>query len=448
MKSAQNYIELFKGNRALVERGSAGVLNAMRDAAVGSLGQYGLPHNGLEDYLHTDVASWFEPDWGMNLARLDMPVDLAQAFKCSVPNLSTQLYFLANDTFESSDSASRNTLPDGVFAGSLKEAALSRPEMVENFYGKLADMEKPGIAAINTLFAQDGFLLYLPDGVILEKPLQLITLLSSKVDLMVNRRILVVLGRESQAKLLLCDHALAANQYLTTQVVEVFAGEGSTFELYDLEETHYANKRISELYVNQEANSNVEIDYVTLHNGQTRNTVLSTFSGRGSRLSLNGIATIDKEQHVDNMTFVDHRESDCISNELFKYVLDDSASGAFAGKVLVRQGAQHTESQQTNRNICLTRQARMFTQPQLEIYADDVKCSHGATVGQLDDRAMFYMRQRGIPESEARMMLMQAFVGEVIGRVSLEPLRDRLNRLVEKRFRGELTQCEGCRACR
>lgn len=448
MKSAQNYIELFKGNRALVERGSAGVLNAMRDAAVGSLGQYGLPHNGLEDYLHTDVASWFEPDWGMNLARLDMPVDLAQAFKCSVPNLSTQLYFLANDTFESSDSASRNTLPDGVFAGSLKEAALSRPEMVENFYGKLADMEKPGIAAINTLFAQDGFLLYLPDGVILEKPLQLITLLSSKVDLMVNRRILVVLGRESQAKLLLCDHALAANQYLTTQVVEVFAGEGSTFELYDLEETHYANKRISELYVNQEANSNVEIDYVTLHNGQTRNTVLSTFSGRGSRLSLNGIATIDKEQHVDNMTFVDHRESDCISNELFKYVLDDSASGAFAGKVLVRHGAQHTESQQTNRNICLTRQARMFTQPQLEIYADDVKCSHGATVGQLDDRAMFYMRQRGIPESEARMMLMQAFVGEVIGRVSLEPLRDRLNRLVEKRFRGELTQCEGCRACR
>ena len=316
------------------------------------------------------------------------------------------------------------------------------------FYGKLADMDKPGIAAINTLFAQDGFLLYVPDGVVLEKPLQLITLLSSKVDLMVNRRILVVLGRSAQAKLLLCDHALAANQYLTTQVVEVFAGRNSSFELYDLEETHYANKRTSELYVSQEADSNVEIDYVTLHNGQTRNTVFSTFAGRGSNLSLNGIATIDKEQHVDNMTFVDHRVSDCTSNELFKYVLDDSASGAFAGKVLVRHGAQHTESQQTNRNICLTRQARMFTQPQLEIYADDVKCSHGATVGQLDDKAMFYMRQRGIPEAEARMMLMQAFVGEVIGRVSLEPLRDRLNRLVEKRFRGELTQCEGCRACR
>ena len=448
MSVEKSYIDIFSQNRALVDKGSAGVMNSLRDAALKSLEQYRLPHKGLEEYLHTDLSKWFEPDWGMNLARLDMPVDFARAFKCSVPNLSTQLYFLANDTFASSDTAAKNLLPEGVFAGSLKEVAMSRPELVERFYGKLADMDKPGIAAINTLFAQDGFLLYVPDGVVLEKPLQLITLLSSNVDLMVNRRILVVLGRGAQAKLLFCDHALAANQYLTTQVVEVFAGENSNFELYDLEETHYANLRISELYVNQEADSNVEIDYVTLHNGKTRNSVCSTFAGRGSNLSLNGIAAVDKEQHVDNMTFVDHRAQDCTSNELFKYVLDDSASGVFAGKVLVRHGAQHTESQQTNRNICLTRQARMYTQPQLEIYADDVKCSHGATVGQLDDKAMFYMRQRGIPEVEARMMLMQAFVGEVLGRVSLEPLRDRLNRLVEKRFRGELTQCEGCRACR
>jgi Fe-S cluster assembly protein SufD len=448
MKPVQNYIDLFKENRALVERGSAGVMNSLRDAALSSLAEFGLPHKGLEEYLHTDVSKWFEPDWGMNLARLDMPVDFAQAFKCSVPNLSTQLYFLANDAFASSDTAARNMLPDGVFAGSLKQAALERPDLVERFYGRLADMNKPGIAAINTLFAQDGFMLYVPDRVVVEKPLQLITLLSSKVDLMVNRRILVVLGQASQAKLLLCDHALAANNYLTTQVIEVFAGQDSTFELYDLEETHTANLRASELYISQAAGSKVSVDNLTLHNGQTRNTVFVTFDGRGSELSLNGIAITDKSQHVDNMTFVDHRVADCTSNELFKYVLDESSTGAFAGKVLVREGAQHTSSQQTNRNICLTREARMFTQPQLEIYADDVKCSHGATVGQLDDKALFYMRQRGIPEQEARMMLMLAFVGEVIGKVELEPLRDRLYRLVEKRFRGELTQCEGCRACR
>ena len=448
MSVEKSYIDIFSQNRALVDKGSAGIMNSLRDRALDCLAQYGLPHNKLEEYLHTDVSKWFEPDWGMNLARLDMSVDFAQAFKCSVPNLSTQLYFLANDAFASSETASRGMLPDGVYAGSLKEAAMNHPELVRDFYGKIADINKPGIAAINTLFAQDGFLLYVPDGVVVEKPLQLITLLSSTVDLMVNRRILVVLGRAAQAKLLLCDHALAANNYLATQVIELFAGGNSVFELYDLEETHTANLRASELYISQSAGSRVAVDNLTLHNGQTRNTVCVTFDGPGAELSLNGVAVTDKSQHVDNFTFVDHRATDCTSSELFKYVLDESSTGAFQGKVLVREGAQRTSSQQTNRNICLTREARMFTQPQLEIYADDVKCSHGATVGQLDERALFYMRQRGIPEQEARMMLMLAFVGEVIGKVELEPLRDRLYRLVEKRFRGQLTQCEGCRACR
>ena len=448
MSAGKNYIDLFSGNRDLIDKGSAGAMNALRDKASDCLVRNGLPHKGLEEYLHTDVEEWFEPDWGMNLSRIDMHVDQAQAFKCNVPNLSTQLYFLANDEFAASDTAQKAQLPDGVYVGSLREAARTNPGIVEPYYGKLADMDRPGIAAFNTMFAQDGMLVYIPDGVVMEKTLQLVTLLQSPVDLLTNRRILIVLGRNSQLKFLLCDHTLTTNNFLSTQVVEIFAGQGSNLEFYDLEETHNANRRVSELYISQEADSHIEADYVTLHNGQTRNTVFSTFAGRGAFLSLNGIAITDREQHVDNMTFVDHRVSDCTSTELFKYVLDEQSTGAFAGKVLVRHGAQHTESQQTNRNICLTRQARMFTQPQLEIYADDVKCSHGATVGQLDENAMFYMRQRGIPEAEARMMLMQAFVGEVIGHVSLEPLRDRLNRLVEKRLRGELSKCEGCRACR
>lgn len=442
-----NYIELFQENRALVERGSSGVMNAMRDRALESLKTYGLPSKKLEEYLHTDVSAWFEPDWGMNLARLDMPVDMAQAFKCNVPNLSTLMYFLANDSYAESHSASR-VLPDGVIAGSLKEISDSNPELVSEYYGRLADLDKTGTAAFNTLFAQDGFMVYVPDGVCVEKPLQLVTLLQSKVDLLVNRRILVVLGRGAQLKMLLCDHALSANSFLSTQVIEVFAGQDSRFELYDLEETHTRNHRVSELYIRQDAGSWVHADSITLNNGSTRNSAFVTLSGRGASLSLNGAAIADSSQHVDNLTFVDHREPDCTSSELFKYVLDGQSTGAFAGKVLVRPGSQRTVSQQTNRNICLTRQARMFTQPQLEIYADDVKCSHGSTVGQLDDNAMFYMRQRGISEKEARMLLMLAFVAEVIGMVELDALRDRLTRLVEKRFRGELSQCEGCRACR
>ena len=169
---------------------------------------------------------------------------------------------------------------------------------------------------------------------------------------------------------------------------------------------------------------------------------------QGAEINLCGMAIADKNQHVDNNTSIDHAVPNCTSNELFKYVLDDQSVGAFAGLVLVRPDAQHTSSQQTNRNLCATRDARMYTQPQLEIYADDVKCSHGATVGQLDENALFYMRARGIAEKEARLLLMFAFVNEVIDTIRLDALKDRLHLLVEKRFRGELNRCQGCAICK
>lgn len=155
-----------------------------------------------------------------------------------------------------------------------------------------------------------------------------------------------------------------------------------------------------------------------------------------------------KEQHVDNNTLIDHQVPHCTSNELYKYVVDGHATGAFAGKVLVRHGADKTVSQETNKNLVATNEARMYTQPMLEIYADDVKCSHGSTVGQLNDAALFYMQQRCVSLEEARLLLEFAFVDEVIDKIELEPLRDRLHYLVEKRFRGQLYGCSGCKLCK
>jgi len=151
---------------------------------------------------------------------------------------------------------------------------------------------------------------------------------------------------------------------------------------------------------------------------------------------------------VDNNTVIDHRAAHCVSNELYKYVLDDNAVGAFAGLILVEHGAQKTISQETNQNLCASKTARMYSQPMLEIYADDVKCAHGSTVGQLNDAALFYMRQRGIPLNEAKLLLELAFINEVIDKMELEPLRDRLHHLVEQRFRGQLGKCSGCNLCR
>ena len=166
---------------------------------------------------------------------------------------------------------------------------------------------------------------------------------------------------------------------------------------------------------------------ITLHNGITRNKLDLTFSGEGAECQCYGCVIADKQQHVDNNTLITHKVPHCTSNELYKYVLDDKAVGAFAGRVLVEHGAQKTSSQMTNQNLTATKEARMYTQPMLEIYADDVKCAHGSTVGQLNDAALFYMRQRGISLAEAKMLLQNAFINEVIDKMQLEPLRDRLH---------------------
>jgi Fe-S cluster assembly protein SufD len=327
--------------------------------------------------------------------------------------------------------------------------SLSRhQELASRYYARLASTADDGVTALNTMLAQDALLIYVPRHVQVAHTVQVLNILRSDVDLMVNRRVLIVVEEGASAKLLFCDHAADDRSFLTTQVIEAFVAEGAHLDLYCLEETHARNTRVSNLYIEQQANSHVSHNVVTLHNGVTRNRMDLRLAGEGASCSCNGCVIADKEQHVDNNTLITHRVPHCTSTELYKYVLDDKSTGAFAGRVLVEHGAQKTSSQMTNQNLTATREARMYTQPMLEIYADDVKCAHGSTVGQLNDAALFYMRQRGISLSEAKLLLQNAFINEVIDKMQLEPLRDRLHYLVEKRFRGELNKCSGCKLCR
>lgn len=447
MSVEQQYIDLFSQTEAMICRHSAEALNAPRAAAFADFERLGLPTRKQEKYKYTDISKFFEPDYGLNLNRLDIPVNPYEVFKCDVPNMSTALYFVVNDAFYSK-ALPKFHLPEGVIFGSLREVAEQNPELVKKYYGKLANTSEDGVTAFNTTFAQDGVLLYVPKNVVVEKPIQLVNILRGDVNFLVNRRVLIILEDGAQARLLACDHAMDNVNFLATQVVEIFVGENANFDFYELEETHTSTVRISNLYLKQGANSNVLLNNMTLHNGTTRNTTQVLLAGEGANLNVCGMAIADKNQHVDNNTSIDHAVPNCNSNELFKYVLDDQATGAFAGLVLVRPNAQHTNAQQTNRNLCATREAHMYTQPQLEIYADDVKCSHGATIGQLDENALFYMQQRGISAREARLLLMFAFVNEVIDTIRLDALKDRLHLLVEKRFRGELNKCEGCAICK
>ena len=433
----------------MIHEHSSDVMNAVRDEAFERFASSGFPSRKVERYKYTDMQKLFEPDYGLNLNRLTIPVDPYNAFRCDVPNLSTSLYFVVNDVFYH-DEKPKGHLPEGVVIGSLKDFATTE------YYNRLAGKANDATTDLNTMLAQDGLYVYVPKNVKVDRAIQVINILKATPqnaqrqvsDLMVNRRVLIILEEGAEIKMLFCDHAADDRNFLATQVIEAYVGENASLDLYCLEETHYKNVRVSNVYVDQQANSRVNHNVITLHNGITRNKLDLTLSGEGAECECYGCVIADKEQHVDNNTLITHKATHCTSNELYKYVLDDKATGAFAGRVLVEHGAQKTTSQMTNQNLTATREARMYTQPMLEIYADDVKCAHGSTVGQLNDAALFYMRQRGISLDEAKLLLQNAFINEVIDHMRLEPLRDRLHYLVEKRFRGELNKCTGCKLCK
>lgn len=451
MASEQQYIELYEQARQIIMDHASEAMNAVRDQAFEDFRRQGFPSRKVERYKYTDIEKLFAPDYGVNLSRLQIPVDPYQAFRCDVPNLSTSLFFVVNDMFYH-DSKPKGHLPEGVVIDSMR----NHPEIVAKYYARLANTSEDAVTALNTMLAQDGMLVYVPRNVKVERAIQVINILKATPqnaqrqvpDLMVNRRVLIVLEEGAEIKMLFCDHAADDRNFLATQVIEAYVGDNASLDLYCLEETHYKNVRLSNVYIDQQRDSRVNHHVITLHNGVTRNKLDLTFSGEGAECNCYGCVIADKEQHVDNNTLITHKVPHCTSSELYKYVLDDKSTGAFAGRVLVEPGAQKTSSQMTNQNLTATREARMYTQPMLEIYADDVKCAHGSTVGQLNDAALFYMRQRGISLSEAKMLLQNAFINEVIDKMQLEPLRDRLHHLVEKRFRGELNKCEGCKLCK
>lgn len=443
MSAVNQYIDLWRDNRALMESKSPELLNRMRCRAADYLAGNPLPGVKSEDYAHTDLEKILSPDFGVNIARVAMRVNPAETFRCDVPQLSTSLFLVVNDTFAETDGC-RNSLPEGVDVMSLARYASENPEFAGQYFGTLADLGNP-VVALNTLLCQDGVVVRVRRGVKVESTIQIVNIFNNIMPLLAARRVLIVLEENAEAKILTCDHTQTDDvDFCSVQVVEIFAGKGSRLDYYDLEESTEKTSRLSSLYLRQEEGSEVLLDSMTLYNGITRNEFFTKFAGRHARLRLLGMGIEDDARRLDCRSRISHDVPDCTSDELFKYVVEDEAMGAFAGLIYVAEGASKTEAYQANRNLVGSSSARMHSKPQLEIYNDDVKCSHGTAIGQLDEKQLFYMMTRGLSESEARLMLKQAFMSEVIEGISLPPLRDRLKLMVERRFAGEKTACGNC----
>ncbi|MEN8224311.1 MAG: Fe-S cluster assembly protein SufD [Bacteroidota bacterium] len=418
-------------------------LRNTRKEAMATFSGSGFPDKKMEDWRNTDLSKAFSGKYSTIFEPAHDKISIEQVFKCNIHELETDQISLLNGWFIDSE----NPLikhDNGVIAGSLAAAMKEYPEIVEKHYAKYANSKKDGFQALNLAFAQDGFFIYVPDNVVVDKPLQMVSIINWHEGLFIQTRNLVILGRNSKMTMVHCDDSTNQEAMFKNSVTEVFLDEGANLEHYKLQNLNNQSTLINSTWFMQMKDSSLKSNAITLNGGLIRNYTHTTLDGEGASAEVYGVYLMDKTQHVDNQVFIDHAKPNCYSNELFKGILDEDASAVFNGHVLVRKDAQKTNAFQNNKNILMSDTAKVNAKPFLEIYADDVKCSHGATVGQLDPEAMFYLRSRGICEANARLLLLYAFAGEVVDKVGIEALKVRVDDMIRKRLKGELHICDTC----
>lgn len=333
-----------------------------------------------------------------------------------------------------SPAAPAGSLPPGVVAGGLAAALEVMPDEVQAHLARHARYETQPFTALNTALMEDGVFLGVPDGVTVEAPVHIISLsLPDGRPTVAHPRVLIVAGRSSRLAVVE-SYAGEAGRVFTNAVTEIVAGPGAVVDHYRLQREDREAYHVAALEIHAAADAVVSSHSISLGGALVRNEVNAVLNGEGAECTLNGLYIATGEQHVDNHTGIDHARPRGTSHELYKGVLNDRARAVFNGRIRVRPDAQQTDSKQTNKNLLLSDEALVNTNPQLEIYADDVKCTHGATVGQLEETSLFYLRSRGIPEPEARQILTRAFAGDIVGRIRISGLREGLETLMAGMF--------------
>jgi Fe-S cluster assembly protein SufD len=437
-------IGIFDTRQETIFRNDSPHLVQRRKAAIESFKTQGFPNAKTENWRNTDISKTLVADYNYHLEpQFEKDQDLSKVFKCDIPHLETDMISQLNGWFVS-DNGGIKTDKQGVVVGSLAEAKQKYPELIDKHLSKIADDKKSGFVALNNAFAEDGVFIYVPDNVAVEVPLQMVNIINTDEDIFIQNHNLVIIGKNSSLRLVQCDDSVDHQRSLTNTITEFYIGANAELDHYKLQNKNDNSTLINTMFFDLQRDARLTTNAVTLNGGMIRNENYVTLNGENCEANVLGVYLMDKAQHVDNQVFIDHAYPNCLSNELFKGIVDDSAHAVFNGHILVRRDAQHTNAFQSNKNILLSDKATVNTKPFLEIYADDVKCSHGATIGQIDETAMFYLKSRGIGEHNARMLLMYAFAAEVIKQIKIEPLKIRIDDMVKKRLRGELSICEQC----
>jgi len=415
----ESYLENFK--RFENGKGGPGWLRPVRQAAMERSVELGFPTARDEDWKFTNLAPLARKQFTRAADGAEVTLDDLTRFVFRGQE-SARLVFV-NGVYapELSDSCAQ---PGGVIACSLAQSLDFNPELVELHLTKYLDYENDFFSALNTAFIEDGGFVLVPDGARVEKPIHIIYATTElPAPSFTFPRNLVIVGKLAEAAIVEEYVSLGGEEYFTNSATELVAAEGAVVEHYRVQRESTKAFNVGTVRVQQARDSSVACHGVLLGGKLVRNNVHPVLSGEGSECLINGVFMPGGKQHVDNFMRVEHLSPHCDSRQYYNGILKESGSGVFSGRIVVHKDAQKTDAKQTNRNLLLSDEAQMDSKPQLEIYADDVKCTHGATIGQLDDESVFYLRSRGIAEETARTLLLFGFAAENLERMRQEPIR-------------------------
>lgn len=409
-----------------------GWLRSLREQAMAQFAERGFPTTREERWKYTNVDPMLrrpftpaaKPTGALARASLDAAIGDFPGHRLVFVN-----------GYYAPELSSGDALPQGAVAGGLAAALVREPERLEPYLGRIGSIHH-GFTALNAAFLTDGAYLRLSRGIVLEQPIHLIFFAAAGDSLLIQPRNLIVAEDGSRATII--EHYLGHGdtRYLTNGVTELVTGVGSDIEHYRVQQQGAQAFHVGSMFVRQERNSRFTSHAIDIGGLLVRNDLGSVLGAEGAFCTLNGLYFADGRSHVDNHTEIDHAKPQGTSREFYKGVLAGRARAVFNGRVVVRPDAQRTDAQQMNKNLLLSEDAEVDTKPELEIYADDVQCSHGATVGQLDENALFYLRSRAVDEAAARDLLTYAFAHDVLSRMGLAPIRRQLERRLTARLLG------------
>ncbi len=403
----------------------------IRSEAIKVFEEQGFPTKKQEAWKYTSLNSILKHDYSV-FPKEENALEYREVKKYFIHDIDTYNIVFIDGKYSSHLS---QTTHDGIDV-CLMSSALNKPKyrlIIENYFNKIATGDS--LSALNTAFSSEGAYIHVPKNKLVEKPIQILHFSTGNESaVMLQPRNLVVIDENSHVQIIERHQSLTDNAVLTNSVTEIFAAKRAIVDYYKVQNDNENASLIDNTFIDQKQESNCSVHTFSFGGKITRNNL--NFYQNGERIdsTLKGVTIIEDKQHVDHNTLVHHIEPNCESHQDYKGIFDDKATGVFNGKVVVEKEAQKTNAFQANNNILVSDKATINTKPQLEIFADDVKCSHGCTIGQLDESAMFYLRSRGIPEKEARALLMYAFANNVLESVKIPELKARINKLIAKKI--------------